>query len=153
MNVIDVLRQVEILSGQTEDQLRRLAGLAERFTAHAGDEVITEGDLPDKLFVIESGELVVIVESAEGKEPVEGIPLVTLGRGQIVGEISLVDHGPRSATVRCLSDEASLLAFDLEEVSRLLAEDREIGYLVMKNLAIDMAFKLRQRNIREKLMP
>ena len=152
MKVIEVLRQVEILSGQNDDQLQKLASLASRRTVHAGSQVITEGELPDELFVIESGELVVIVESAQGQEPAEGIPLVTLGRGQVVGEVSLVDRGPRSATVRCLSDEASLLAFDLDEVTRLLDEDRIIGYLVMKNLAVDMAFKLRQRNIREKLM-
>jgi CRP-like cAMP-binding protein len=35
--------------------------------------------------------------------------LVNLGAGQVVGEMALIDHGLRSATVRCVSENASLI--------------------------------------------
>jgi CRP/FNR family transcriptional regulator, cyclic AMP receptor protein len=153
MHVIDTLKEVEVFSGHSDAQLQKLSRLASQRRVHAGDRIIVEGELPDELFVIESGEFAIIVEPAQGAHAATGISLVTLGRGQIVGEISLIDRGPRSATVQCVSDEATLLAFNLEELAALLDEDPTIGYLVMRNLAADMAFKLRQRNIREKLLP
>lgn len=152
-DAIDTLRQVEIFAGFSEVQLLKLSDLVHRRTVHAGDQVIREGDLSDELYVIESGELSVLIEPATDSLSSRGIPLVTLGRGQVVGEISLIDRGPRSATVRCLSRDASLLVFNLRELNELLENDPAIGYLIMKNLAADMAFKLRQRNIREKWLP
>ena len=153
MNVIDTLKDVEVFSGHTDTQLQKLSGLAGRRTVVAGERIIVEGELPGELFVIETGEFAIILEPAQGKQSARDIPLVTLGRGQIVGEISLIDRGPRSASVQCVSDQATLLVFDLDELATLLEEDPSIGYLVMRNLAADMAFKLRQRNIREKLLP
>jgi len=153
MNVIDTLKETEIFAGHSDAQLQKLSTLAKRITIDAGDRIIGEGDVPGELFVIESGELAIIVEPAQSKVNTNSVPLVTLGRGQIVGEVSLIDRGPRSASVLCASEKATLLVFNLDALTALLDEDPAIGYLIMRNLAADMAFKLRQRNIREKLLP
>ena len=59
MNVIDILKEVEAFSGHSDAQLQTLSRLARRRTIHAGDKIITEGELPDELYVIEGGELAV----------------------------------------------------------------------------------------------
>ncbi len=73
--------------------------------------------------------------------------VVQLGDGQIVGEMALVDRGPRSATVRVVSDGAVLQVISAGDFLRLCDEDHQLGYLVMRNMAADLSFKLRHRNL------
>jgi len=65
----------------------------------AGHELISQGDPGDAAWLIESGTLQVVSETAQGE-----IPLATIGKGAIVGEMALIDQGPRSATVRTLTE-------------------------------------------------
>ena len=57
----------------------------------AGQVLFNKGDVADRFYVVKSGELQIL----DGNRVFE-----TVGKGGIVGEMSLVDHGPRSATVR-----------------------------------------------------
>jgi CRP-like cAMP-binding protein len=75
--------------------------------------------------------------------------LVTLGEGQITGEISLVDQGPRSATVAAGTEPTTVQIIDRKDLETICLETPSIGYIIMRNIAIDLAFKLRHRNINE----
>jgi CRP/FNR family cyclic AMP-dependent transcriptional regulator len=61
----------------------------------AGEIIIEEGQSDDTIYVIRSGEVQVVHD---------GEVLATLGAGELVGEMSLIDNLPRSATVIALSD-------------------------------------------------
>lgn len=63
------------------------------------------GDRGDELFIIQSGRMAVTVPNERG----EHVPLDTLEEGGFFGEISLLDGGPRSATVRALEDSLCLV--------------------------------------------
>ncbi len=71
--------------------------------------------------------------------------MVHLGPGQIVGEMSLVDRGPRSATVRALTDGTLLYALGRQAFLDLCQANHHLGYVVMRNMAADLSFKLRHR--------
>ena len=73
--------------------------------------------------------------------------VVRLGRGQIFGEMALVDRGARSATVRCVQDDTTLFIIGRDALAQLCESDYHIGYVVMQNLARDLSFKLRLRNL------
>ena len=76
-----------------------------------------------------------------------GGPLqVTLGQGQSFGEMGLVDRGPRSATVRADSD-TDLYAINCEQFLELCELLPQLGFQVMLNIAADLSFKLRHRNL------
>ena len=69
----------------------------------AGWELIRQGDLGDQAWLVEKGQLEVIQLSAEGKQS-----LAVIGPGAIVGEMALIDHGLRTASVVSLTDVVCL---------------------------------------------
>lgn len=93
--------------------LRRLT----RRTVKDNEPVFWFGDSGDTLYIIDTGRVAVTAPDAEGNH----VLLDTLGPGGIFGELSLLDGGSRSATVRALS-ECSLLALNRESFHAFLRE-------------------------------
>lgn len=89
------------LSGAEQEAL---LGVMTRQQVRAHDTVFWVGDEGDTLYVVEAGRVAITAPDERG----EHITLSTLGPGGFFGEISLLDGGPRTATVRAASD-ASLL--------------------------------------------
>ena len=92
----DHLREVKLLRELTDADIASLAAdLAERRVA-AGDPIVGEGTGGVAFFFILEGETSVTVGGEE---------VATLGRGEHVGELALLDpEGPRSATVTAKTD-------------------------------------------------
>lgn len=88
----DLLRGVPLFSGMTDRALEAVAKLGESVTFEAGDRMVTEGEPGDAFFVIVEGAAEVVAG---------GRAVSNLGPGDTLGEISLVDGRPRSATVTC----------------------------------------------------
>ncbi len=80
--------------------------------------------------------------------PPEATSVVRLGEGQIFGEMGLVDGGSRSATVRALMDGTTVFVLPQDAFYSLCDQNHTIGYTVMRNIACDLSFKLRHRNLR-----
>jgi CRP-like cAMP-binding protein len=78
-------------------------------------------------------------------------PIVELGPGQSFGEMALIDRGVRSATVRCVQDGTSLYVIPRQALLALCDRDPQIGYMLMRNIASDLSFKLRHRNLQVQL--
>ncbi len=104
----------------------------ERQEIKAGELIFKEGEFGEVAFLVVSGE-VEIFRSSGNQERV----LATVGRGEIIGEMSLIDSQPRVASARALSDtQVSLISRNslqkrldrLEENDRVLR--RLIGVLV-----------------------
>ena len=93
--------------------LRRLT----RKTVKESEPVFWFGDSGDTLYIIDTGRVAVTAPDADGNH----VLLDTLGPGGIFGELSLLDGGPRSATVRAIS-ECSLLALNREAFHAFLRE-------------------------------
>jgi len=138
-----VLRQAELFEGLSPEELQSIAALCQARTFQAGEIITTQGDRGGELFLVFQG-LVEVTTSlpSSGEAP---RTVVTLGPGQIVGEMSLVDRGPRSATVRALTDGALLQALEREAFLNLCQTNTHLGYIVMRNMAADLSFKLRHR--------
>jgi CRP-like cAMP-binding protein len=62
-----------------------------------GDRVISEGDIPDRVYIVVRGDLV----ATRGTPP---RPLARIGEGSFFGEMALLDDTPRSATVTAVTD-------------------------------------------------
>ncbi len=97
---IEVLRGLGIFARATRPGLERLAGSIETRRLPAGTTIVQEGDTADALYVITDGEVDV---SAQGEL---GAPqhLRTMRSGEYFGEIGLLAHSPRTATVRAQTD-------------------------------------------------
>jgi CRP-like cAMP-binding protein len=148
---IDSLRRVEILSGLTDEQLLRVASICQVVTYQGQENVVHEGEPSNDLYVIHRGSVEIVL--AKNRVTAESLAtpgpqaIVSLGQGQVFGEMALIDHGPRSATVRCTTDETLLYRIQCEDFQRVCEQDTDIGYKVMRNIAADLSFKLRHSNL------
>ena len=139
---IDVLRTADLFAGLSIEQIQALADLGEKRTYQRDDIIVREDEAGDEFFIVLSGQVKVGCLGAP-----DGPTLVLLGAGQGFGEISMLDSGPRSATITCISDSAELLILHGGPLLAYCERDPLTGYRIMYNLARDLAFKLRHRNI------
>jgi len=147
MSIVPLLKKVEILNSLSEGQLEKVAELCREQTSNAGDIIFKENDKSSELYLIQDG-LVGITLSVP--EPGTEQSIVTLGKGQIFGEVALVDEGPRTASARCIADGTRLWVAKRADFISLCEKDTSIGFPVMKNIAADLSFKLRLVNLTRK---
>jgi CRP-like cAMP-binding protein len=142
MDTVELLKGVDIFEGLTEQELRRIAAICREAKYAKGQVVTSQGEEGDEMFVVRDGLVEVTVgEAGEGPRTV-----VNLGTGQVVGEMALVDRGPRSATVGCVTD-VTLNVIERDAFEKLCKSSAQIGMVVYRNLAADLSFKLRHRHL------
>jgi len=107
--VVEALAKVDLFSGLTPKELAVIAGLAKPASYAVGDTIVREGDTTARFYLLLSG--TAVVEHA-------GRVLAELGPASYVGEMAVLDGGPRTATVRATSDveAVSLASFSLRPV-------------------------------------
>jgi CRP-like cAMP-binding protein len=156
---INILRQTDIFYDLTEPQLEMVAGLCTEATYKVDETIFEENSASDELYVIASGEVDILVnpalvQSSATRQSTRPLTIVTLRRGQTFGEIALVDQGLRSASARCASKKAHVLVIDSERLLKLCDSYPDLGYRLMRNIAADLAFKIRGTDlaIREQLL-
>jgi CRP-like cAMP-binding protein len=147
MSIVPLLKKVDILNSLSESQLEKVAELCREQAHNVDDVVFKENDVSSELYLIQDG-LVEITLSVP--EPGTEKSIITLGKGQIFGEMALVDEGPRSASARCIADGTRLWVAERVDFISLCEEDTNIGFTVMRNIAADLAFKLRLINLTRK---
>lgn len=94
-----VLRRIKILACLDDAQLARFSRYLRLHSARQWDPVVKQGDPGDGMYLVLEGELRVRILIGD-KESI----IATLSAGEFFGELSLFDHGPRSADVIANSD-------------------------------------------------
>jgi CRP/FNR family cyclic AMP-dependent transcriptional regulator len=92
---IDLLGNVPLFSACSKRDLRRIASLVDELEVPEGKVLIRQGEPGWECFVIAEG---------KAKATVRGKGSIALGPGDVVGEMSLLDQRPRSATVTAGTD-------------------------------------------------
>jgi CRP/FNR family cyclic AMP-dependent transcriptional regulator len=144
MDIQQVLRQVELFEGLSDAELKQVAAICTSKVLHAGDMLIHQGEQGDQLYIVTEGFVEVVLSDARQQEK---RVVVNLGPGQIIGEIALLDQGPRSANVRATTEPTIVQSIHHDDFNKLCAQNNHLGYLVMRNMAVDLSFKLRHRNL------
>ncbi len=109
------LARIPLLAGLDTDELDVLASRAFVRRLARGQILFSEGEPSDHLFLVRSGRLRVVLASAHGEELV----LSVCGPGESLGELSVLDREPRSATVDAL-EPSELIAIAGEDARTLL---------------------------------
>ena len=110
-------------------ELEALARLARERMAANGEWLFRRGDPGDYLLVVLAGELRVSVSGVDGREQI----LRTLGPGDVVGEIALLDGRPRSADAVAVT-RVRLLVVDRRSVLNEIAHNGEFALALMRLL-------------------
>jgi CRP/FNR family transcriptional regulator, cyclic AMP receptor protein len=89
------LQASELFRDLPQKQLKRICDAGKEMSFQAGSEVVVEGEGAGRFFLILDGTAEVIAH---------GVHRAELGPGDAVGELALLDGGPRSATVKAIGD-------------------------------------------------
>jgi CRP/FNR family transcriptional regulator len=122
-----------------QEELERIAKVAIPRSFPKGARVFHEGDTSDACYVIRSGEVRVTREHPDGR----AIALATLGPGELVGELAMLDGEVRSASVEALSD-VELLAISAADMRGLLERNADIT----AKLVVALTRRVRETNER-----
>lgn len=122
---LDKLRRVPLFSGLGRRELERLGMLTDEVDLPAGRVLMRQGDRGEELFVFMTG-------SARVER--DGRVIAERGPDDFVGEIALVDGGPRTATVTLTADSA-LLVVGRQQFRQLLDEFPAVRLQVLDALA------------------
>mgnify|MGYP000433399773 CR=1 FL=1 len=124
-----VLECVEIFAGLNQQELTALADNVVTKQCQKNSVVISEGDLADSLYLIESGRVKVYCSDKGGKEFI----MNTLGEGDYFGELALLDDDRRSASVRTLESSTFSIIYK-DDFNKVLDERPNIAKILIKNL-------------------
>ncbi|UCF79417.1 MAG: cyclic nucleotide-binding domain-containing protein [Candidatus Eiseniibacteriota bacterium] len=94
-----------------------------------GEVIVKHGDVGDSMYVIQEGEVEVLVEEG-GKE----VRLRVLGEGEFLGEMAIFEREVRSATVRALG-KARLLTVDRKNLLRRIHEDPSLAFRLLETMS------------------
>ena len=118
-----------LFRGVDRGALGRLAADAESVALRGGDYLFRGGDPADRLYLVRTGRLRVLIEDNDGPRVVR-----ELGPGDVLGELALLTGSPRSASARAVRD-SELLALDAARFDALLADDPEFARALLRELA------------------
>lgn len=121
-STVGLLRSVPLFAELEDAELERFSRVAVPRSFPEGTRVFHEGDHSDACYIVKSGTFRVTREHPDGR----AITLATLGAGDIVGELAMLDGEVRSASVETLGGEGELLALPASDVRALLERHPEI---------------------------
>ncbi|MGH3371373.1 MAG: Crp/Fnr family transcriptional regulator [Nocardioidaceae bacterium] len=134
---VNVLRQAPLFSELDDEAAGALSAAMSETKLRRGQVLFHEGDSGDRLFIVVEGKVKLGRTSADGRENL----IAVLGPGQMFGELSLFDPGPRSATVTAVTD-TNFLSLSHEDLLRWL-DGRPA---VARGLLTQLAGRLRKAN-------
>jgi CRP-like cAMP-binding protein len=119
----------------TERDWQLLSGKSNLMTYQKGDVILKKGELPEAIYIIETGQVRI--------ERTSGEIIARRGSGAVFGEISFLEgKGTSAAVVADGTVEVSVIG--KASVEELLAETPEFAIRFYKTLAFTLAYRLRQ---------
>ena len=119
------LASVPLFEALSKRQLKKIAGAAEVAAYMEGHSIVREGDEGDSFYVVLAGQAKVTVK---GRTVNRTLP------GDHFGEISLLDGGPRTATV-VSETPMTMVTISRKAFQKVLHDDPEVAIALMENLA------------------
>lgn len=129
-----------LFRGLDNDQLKRIAAIAREVSMENGQQICREGEEANSLYILKTGavELMTTVEN-----DVE-LPISVLRNpGDIFGSGILIAPYTYNLTARC-SGTGILLRIEGSALQKLMVEDRDLGCIIMTNLAEQFLTRLKE---------
>ena len=126
----DVLRQAPLFRSLDDEAATALRASMGQTRLSRGEVLFHEGDPGDRLYLVTDGKVKLGRTSSDGRENL----LAILGPGQMFGELSLFDPGPRSATVTAVT-ESSFLSLSHDVMMKWLDGRPQVALGMLTQLA------------------
>jgi CRP-like cAMP-binding protein len=144
---IEMLRSLPIFSELTRKEMLEMEELLHERVYEKNEIVFEEGDPGLGIYIVVSGKLRV----NPSHETLKALSL-EIGPGELLGELTLFDEAPRTATVVAL-ERTVMVALFQAEFSLLLTKNKSIGVKVLSQIARTLIRRLRQLVLHEQQRP
>ena len=129
-NTIEQLKKISWFDELSDEMLAALVQKVSRRALNKEEVLFHKGDMGDSLFVILSGAVKVVTQDTQGNEVV----LNKVGGGDIIGEMALLDHEPRSAGIVAL-EKTTTLELKREDFMEILQGHPDLALSIIRNLS------------------
>ena len=143
MYIEQVLKQVNIFNGLSPEELNSIAILCKNRDYKANELIFAEKSKGRELYIVTKGQ-VRIELGIKGKNDYATVHRV--GKGELFGELVLLNQGTRSGTARSETD-CETITIDGNALLDLFEKNMRIGYVVAMNLASLLSTRLRKTNL------
>ena len=126
---LELIRRVPLFSMLTTSQAASVADAVVKRRFKRGEPIVEQGKKSDALSIILTGRARVITTDSRGREVI----LATMRPGDYVGEMSLIDDEPHSATVSA-EIQTDTLVLSRAEFARCMPENDSMSYAVLRGL-------------------
>jgi CRP/FNR family transcriptional regulator, cyclic AMP receptor protein len=126
---LELIRRVPLFAMLTTSQAESVAQAVIKSRFKRGESIVEQGKKSNSLAIILTGRARVVTSDLRGREVI----LATMQPGDYIGEMSLIDNEPHSATVRA-EVQTDVLILGRTEFARCLPENSSMAYAVMKGL-------------------
>ena len=135
---LNMLQNMPIFGGIREDILEFILQTAEIAAVPAGEYFFREDESGNSMYVLETGK-VIVTKSWKGQDYL----LMELHEGDCFGEMSLIDLGPRTASVRAIHD-CSAIKLSNSSILRIYRKDLEQFTMIQMNMGREVSRRLRK---------
>jgi hypothetical protein len=136
--IVNLLRPLSMFVDLGDGELRKMARLFAQKLYRPGEQVFAKGDPGDEAYIVLRGKISIQLEQAASI-------IAELGDGKIFGEMAFLDGAPRAAFA-VAAQPSILLVIKRAAFADLVRHEPTLGMVVMRNLARDLADKLRGVN-------
>ena len=126
---LDLIRRVPLFSMLTTSQAESVAEAVTKRRYRRGEIIVERGQKSNALFILLTGRARVVASDARGREVI----LAVLEPGDYLGEMSLIDNEPHSASVRA-EVQTDVLVLGRTEFARCLPENSSLAYAILRGL-------------------
>ena len=133
-----IIARIPLFERMSPEEREELRGMMSQTTLRRGEVLFNEGDSGDRLYILLTGKVKLGHTSVDGRENL----LAVLGPGEVVGELTLFDPGPRSTTATAV-DSTELLALEHNQLMGFIDSHPTLAKDMLRALAV----RLRRTNI------
>ncbi len=135
----DALKNLLFFSYLSPEQMDKIMVYIEKIELNAGETLFEEGDQGDYVCFIISGSLEILKMTTWQNFTTV---IATLYEGSCIGEMALIDHAPRSATIRAY-ENTKLAILTQKAFDMMVASEPELGVNILKGVAQNLSNNLR----------
>jgi CRP/FNR family transcriptional regulator, cyclic AMP receptor protein len=141
----DILKKFNFFRGLDESELNMVGTLFRERSYNPGDICQIEGQSDNQVHFILKGKVGAVVHIPNTQNNKTEIILDTLGPGEVFGWSALLKGSPWS-TLKAI-EPTEVMYVDAEELINLFEQDTNLGYIMMRNLAILVSTRLRRNRM------
>ena len=124
--ILGLLRKISLFKDVPEDELIRVAEISRHQEKKNGDVLFREGDTGSQLFLVGGGQILI-----QREERV----IASLGVGEVLGEMAILDGLPRSADAIAFGERVDLIVIEGKDLNRLMERRPRLALSVIKMLS------------------